>query len=107
MSQDYVRVLSRKHIPEPRETGSECEHLDAVAELPEPATHECAACVRQGDGWVHLRMCLTCGNVACCDSSPNKHATAHYDATGHPGMRGIEPGERWVYCYRDQVTGDR
>jgi uncharacterized UBP type Zn finger protein len=104
---DYVRIFRRKQIPEPQEPESDCEHLAAVTELPEPAEHVCRICVDQGDTWLHLRMCLACGNVGCCDSSPNKHATAHYEATGHPGMRGIEPGERWVYCYEDQVTADR
>ncbi len=56
-----------------------------------------------GDRWVHLRMCLICGNVGCCDSSKNKHATKHFNAVGHPLMRSIEPGESWVWCYVDQM----
>ncbi|HEY1176135.1 MAG TPA: UBP-type zinc finger domain-containing protein, partial [Phytomonospora sp.] len=55
--------------------------------------------------WVHLRMCLDCGNVACCDSSPGQHATAHYKETGHPVMRSAEPGEEWRWCYVDEVLG--
>jgi uncharacterized UBP type Zn finger protein len=107
MPKNYFQVFKRKQIPEPSGPESDCEHLDALTDLPEPATHECATCVADGDSWVHLRMCLACGNVACCDSSPNRHATAHFETTGHPGMRGVEPGERWVYCYEDQVTGQR
>lgn len=84
------------HEPEPT-----CRHLATITELPEPASHECAECVAMGDGWVHLRMCLECGNVGCCDSSKNKHASAHARAQSHPVMRGIEPGERWAWCFED------
>jgi uncharacterized UBP type Zn finger protein len=63
----------------------------------------CEDCVKTGDGWVHLRMCLTCGHTACCDSSPNRHATKHFQTTDHPLVRSIEPGERWVWCYVDEV----
>jgi uncharacterized UBP type Zn finger protein len=80
-----------------------CTH---VAELPaEPASdavNECAECIAEGShGWVHLRKCLTCGHVACCDSSRFRHATAHHRATGHPVMRSYEPGEDWRWCYLD------
>lgn len=78
-----------------------CDHLAGVTTLPEPATQECAECIASGDTWVHLRMCVECGHVGCCDSSPNTHATKHNHGTGHPLVRGIEPGERWVYCYID------
>lgn len=97
-----MKVFSRKQVPEPREPAPGCEHLAPITELREPDTRECAACVAQEAGWVHLRLCQTCGNVACCDSSPNRHATAHHQATGHPVIRGIEPGERWIYCYLDR-----
>lgn len=83
-----------------------CEHLAVVESLPEPGTHACAECVALGDRWVHLRMCLGCGNVGCCDSSKNKHASGHGRGTGHPVMRGIEPGERWVWCYEDSESID-
>lgn len=81
-----------------------CEHLMAAAEadLPVPESALCEECV--GDGmstWAHLRMCLTCGHVGCCDSSPLRHATAQYRATGHSVMRSIEPGETWRWCYAD------
>ena len=81
-----------------------CSHLDAVhvTELPQPVPG-CEACLRSGGRWVHLRMCLTCGTVGCCDSSPNRHATAHFHETGHPLMRSAEPGEDWSWCYVDEV----
>lgn len=59
-----------------------------------------------GSGWVHLRLCLTCGHVGCCDSSPNKHAAAHVAAAGHPAVRSLEPGETWAYCYTDDLFVD-
>ena len=59
-----------------------------------------------GDRWVHLRLCLTCGHVGCCDSSPNQHATKHFHATGHPIMKSAEPGEDWGWCYIDQIQLD-
>jgi uncharacterized UBP type Zn finger protein len=80
-----------------------CRHLDQVA-VTEPNTHMCADCVKTGDPWVHLRMCLRCGNVGCCDSSKNKHATRHFVRTTHPLMRSIEPGDRWIWCYVDEVV---
>jgi uncharacterized UBP type Zn finger protein len=91
-----------------------CTHLDhvLVRELPE-AVDGCQECLASGDGWVHLRICLECGHVGCCDDSPNRHATAHHAATGHPIIRSIQPGEDWSWCYEDelamripQVTGE-
>jgi tellurite resistance protein TerC len=82
-----------------------CTHRDQIRDL-KPETTECAECVRLGDRWVELRMCLSCGNVACCDSSKNRHATKHFDATGHPIMRSIEAGENWKWCYVDRVMVD-
>ena len=81
-----------------------CAHLSAAPEVdqPAPGPTPCQECA--GDGrstWAHLRMCLTCGHVGCCDSSPKRHATGHYEATGHPVMRSIEPGETWRWCYVD------
>jgi uncharacterized UBP type Zn finger protein len=82
-----------------------CTHLDHVhvRELPESVAG-CEDCLRTHDGWVHLRICLECGHVGCCDSSPNKHASAHHEATGHPIMRSIEPGEDWSWCFEDQLA---
>ncbi|MGN8225188.1 UBP-type zinc finger domain-containing protein [Gracilimonas sp. BCB1] len=62
----------------------------------------CQHCVEQGSSWVHLRMCMTCGYVGCCDSSPNKHARAHFETSEHPIIRSIEPGEEWRWCYIDE-----
>ena len=63
----------------------------------------CEECEKSGDSWVHLRICLTCGHVGCCDDSPNRHARAHARATGHPVIASFEPGEHWAYCYRDDM----
>ena len=78
-----------------------CSHLEQVREVV-PSAQGCEDCLRSGGRWVHLRMCMTCGHVGCCNSSPNRHATAHFEATGHPIVRSFEPGEDWLYCYPDQ-----
>jgi uncharacterized UBP type Zn finger protein len=80
-----------------------CEHVLAAKDL-KPAQHVCEDCVKTGDQWVHLRICLTCGHVGCCDSSKNKHATKHYHSSKHPVVRSIEPGETWGWCYVDETT---
>jgi uncharacterized UBP type Zn finger protein len=80
----------------------QCTHLDAIRVV-DTNVHVCEDCIRIGDSWVHLRMCLTCGHVGCCDSSKNKHARKHAHATGDPLVRSIEPGERWIWCYMDEV----
>ena len=81
-----------------------CSHLDRVriVEPPEEIAG-CEECLRIGSGWVHLRMCQTCGTIRCCDSSPNKHASRHAAEAGHPIVRSVEPGEDWSWCYVDQV----
>ncbi len=79
-----------------------CHHLDHVHDVT-PSAQGCEECLRTGDRWVHLRVCMECGHVGCCDSSPHKHATAHHHASGHPIMRSIEPGESWGWCYEDGV----
>lgn len=86
----------------------DCAELDAApAETtPLPPTDGCAECLAHGrNDWVHLRLCLTCGRIGCCDSSPGKHATAHYAATGHPVIRSFQPGEAWRWCYVHGATG--
>jgi uncharacterized UBP type Zn finger protein len=83
--------------------GQECTHLDSIR-VTQTDTHVCEDCIKTGDTWVHLRMCLTCGHVGCCDSSPNRHASKHANQIGHPLIRSIEPGERWVWCYVDQIV---
>jgi hypothetical protein len=81
----------------------QCTHLDQVeiTELPE-STDGCQECLEIGDGWCHLRICLSCGHVGCCDSSPNRHATAHSRSSGHAIVRSIQPGEDWSWCYVDE-----
>ncbi|PRY32656.1 UBP-type zinc finger domain-containing protein [Umezawaea tangerina] len=80
-----------------------CPHVNTLpAEVMPDSAGACSDCVGLGEeSWAHLRMCLTCGHVACCDSSPHKHATAHHHATSHPVMRSFEPGESWRWCYED------
>ena len=73
-----------------------------MADLP-AALNECTSCVEIGSTWVHLRQCLVCGRTGCCDNSPNRHATAHYEETGHPIIRSVEPGEDWSWCYPDEL----
>jgi uncharacterized UBP type Zn finger protein len=81
-----------------------CAHL-MNADTPPPRTPEgCEECLAIGSRWVHLRLCLTCGHVGCCDSSPNRHATKHFIAIHHPVIRSFEPGEDWRWCYVDQVA---
>jgi uncharacterized UBP type Zn finger protein len=80
-----------------------CVHLNRV-KVTTTDIHVCEDCVKTGDGWVHLRMCLDCGHVGCCDSSKNKHATKHFQHSGHPLMRSAEPGENWVWCYVDEMV---
>ncbi|HIG75881.1 MAG TPA: sodium:proton exchanger [Bacteroidetes bacterium] len=81
---------------------ADCSHTDHIHEVT-PSAQGCEECLKTGARWVHLRICMECGHVGCCDSSPGKHATAHYHATGHPVMRSIEPGETWGWCYEDEV----
>jgi uncharacterized UBP type Zn finger protein len=84
---------------------ADCRHLDQIKVIDPPEEIAgCEDCLAIGGRWVHLRMCQTCGHIGCCDSSPNRHATAHNAATGHPIVRSVEPGEDWSWCYADEVT---
>ena len=83
----------------------ECTHLDEIQDV-KPKTKGCEECLKIGSGWVHLRLCLICGHVGCCDSSPNKHATRHFHESRHPVMRSITPGDHWTWCYLDGVAGE-
>ena len=83
-----------------------CTHLDQIRDLT-PGSDGCQECLAMGDTWVHLRICMTCGHVGCCDDSKNKHAAAHFRATGHPIMMSMEPGEEWGWCYVDEVLLER
>jgi hypothetical protein len=90
----------------PPEPGT-CTHLATVTAGVVPTGDGCEDCLRIGGQWVHLRMCMTCGHVGCCDSSPNRHATAHWHAEpGHPLVRSYEPGEDWWWCYADELAFD-
>ncbi|WP_425145233.1 UBP-type zinc finger domain-containing protein [Deinococcus sp.] len=82
-----------------------CTHQASILiEQPSgPGPYVCPECLRLGDTWVHLRMCMTCGALGCCDSSKNRHATQHFHASGHPIMRSVQPDEDWRWCYIDEV----
>lgn len=82
-----------------------CHHFENLEPVKRSA-NGCEECLAMGDTWVHLRECLVCGHVGCCDSSKNKHATKHFRAIGHPVMRSIEPGESWGYCFVDGVMAE-
>ena len=79
-----------------------CGHIDQAREIT-PRTDGCEECLRTGDEWVHLRLCLYCGHVGCCDDSKNKHATAHFKSTSHPIIESLEPDEGWRWCYVDEI----
>ena len=83
-------------MPEP------CRHLDEI-KITHTSKKGCEECLKMGDTWVHLRLCMSCGHVGCCDDSRNKHATSHFHATKHPLIRSIEPGESWIWCYVDNL----
>jgi hypothetical protein len=83
-----------------------CEHIEAVSAVKPAAARECEECVKIGGRWVHLRTCQTCGGTRCCDSSPNKHASAHAREADHPIVRSAQPGETWCWCYLDEVAFD-
>jgi len=81
-----------------------CQHLQSAKEEVPPNTPDrCQECLETGDAWVHLRLCLACGHVGCCDQSKNKHATRHFHNTSHPVIKSFEPGENWKWCYIDKL----
>lgn len=84
---------------------SSCQHLYESRDVA-PTAVGCQECLATGDTWVHLRSCLTCGNVGCCDQSKNRHASSHSRATGHPVARSMQPGEAWRWCYVDDAIDD-
>jgi uncharacterized UBP type Zn finger protein len=81
----------------------QCGHLDQIRDVT-PGADGCEDCLRTGGRWVHLRLCLTCGHVGCCDSSPNQHATKHFHSANHPLVQSFEPDEEWAWCYADEVA---
>jgi len=80
-----------------------CTHLDQVKDVAPRTPDGCEECLAMGGDWVHLRLCLSCGHVGCCDNSPNRHATKHFHGTAHPVIRSYEPGEEWGYCYPHEL----
>ena len=93
-----------RNVTAVRRTGETCDHLADIPAVETVAEPECADCLREGTSWVALRQCLACGNVGCCDSSPSRHATAHFRETTHPVMESAEPGEDWRWCYVHHLT---
>lgn len=80
----------------------DCKHLRQVKEV-SPGAKGCEDCLKTGDRWLHLRLCLECGHVGCCDDSPNRHATKHFQLARHPIIKSFEPGEDWGWCYVDEI----
>ncbi len=80
-----------------------CGHIDQIQQV-DPSGPGCEDCLAIGGTWNHLRLCMSCGHVGCCDSSPNRHATGHFHDRGHPIVRSYEPGEDWWWCYADELS---
>ncbi|HET7565034.1 MAG TPA: UBP-type zinc finger domain-containing protein [Gemmatimonadaceae bacterium] len=89
---------------EDKPMATRCTHLDHVHNVTPRTPNGCEECLKMHAQWVHLRLCLECGHVGCCDSSPNKHATKHFHQTHHPIVKSFEPGEDWGWCYVDQLV---
>lgn len=85
---------------------STCEHIGAISTVKHPERHVCEECIKINARWVHLRTCQSCGRTLCCDSSPNRHASAHARSSGHPVIASAERGERWLYCYPDDAFAE-
>jgi uncharacterized UBP type Zn finger protein len=97
-----VRRRLQRLLPWFLKRGRECEHVALIQDVA-PSAAGCEECLRLGDNWVHLRLCLICGHVGCCDNSKNKHASRHFQETGHPVIQSFEAGENWRWCYADEV----
>jgi uncharacterized UBP type Zn finger protein len=82
--------------------GVVCTHRDQINPDVQPSAQGCEDCLKTGDKWVHLRICMTCGHVGCCDNSDNQHASKHFRETGHPIIRSFQRGESWMWCYVDE-----
>jgi CPA2 family monovalent cation:H+ antiporter-2 len=95
---DTQRVIHFRQDNRP----SKCTHLDQTRPVV-PSAAGCEECLRLGDKWVHLRICMKCGHVGCCDTSKNRHASKHFTQTSHPVMQSLEPGENWAWCYVDEI----
>lgn len=81
-----------------------CAHLGEIEHNAAPTSPGCYECTQIGSSWVHLRRCITCGHVGCCDSSPNRHAAKHFHSTTHPLVQSYEPGEDWIWCFVDEIA---
>jgi hypothetical protein len=88
---------------EGRPTDKVCSHLSTIEDVTPSTPNGCEDCLREGTTWVHLRECLQCGHIGCCDNSPRRHATAHWHASTHPVIRSFEPEESWAWCYPDSL----
>ncbi len=84
-----------------------CQHVGEIRDVEPDSTEGCPECLAVGDGWVHLRMCMSCGHVGCCDSSKNKHARRHWERSHHPIIQSAEAGEDWLWCYPDRSYVER
>lgn len=80
-----------------------CSHLFEIGNVTPTTPNGCEECLKTGDRWLHLRLCVTCGHVGCCDDSKNKHASKHFHSTSHPLIKSFEPGEEWGWCYIDEL----
>jgi uncharacterized UBP type Zn finger protein len=87
-------------------TTNTCTHLGEIRVVTPRTPQGCEECLQMGGSWVHLRLCMICGHIGCCDNSPGQHATAHFHATNHPILRSFEPGEDWGWCYPDELMLD-
>ena len=83
-----------------------CDHIGAITTVKHARRQVCDECIKAGSSWVHLRTCQQCGGTHCCDNSPERHATRHAVASGHPVIASAEPGERWLYCYQDEAFAE-
>jgi uncharacterized UBP type Zn finger protein len=81
-----------------------CTHIENSSDIKANTPEGCEECLLRGDKWFHLRLCLKCGHVGCCDQSKNKHATKHFHETKHPVIKSLQPGENWKYCYIDDLV---
>lgn len=104
MTKHHIRLESGAELD--LEVDTDCSHLDQIKEV-QPSAEGCDECLKMGDTWFHLRLCRTCGNVGCCDSSKNRHASLHFKAVGHPIIESFQPGEDWMYCYPDEAFIER
>jgi uncharacterized UBP type Zn finger protein len=98
-------VSIRKLIPWFMRRKATCSHESLIQDVT-PSASGCEDCLKTGDAWLHLRICLICGHVGCCDQSKNKHATQHFHTSGHPIIQSLEEGEDWRWCYVDQILLD-